>query len=481
MPCHYSKYIEEILNFDLYLDTFTHQAFESGRDWHPDKKNKVKQSAFLPSTAGVVPVHFCVMVISRRINSHVKENQMTIRKPAQRPELLLPAGDMEKLKTAVRYGADAIYLGSEAFGLRAHAGNFSLADLHQARAITAAADVALYLTLNASLRPPEFVALEELLEELKPLELDAYIVADPGVLSTIRRVDPRRAIHMSTQINSSNPRAAEFWRLNGATRINLARELTLEDIRVFAEQTAIELECFVHGAMCVAHSGRCLLSTALLERSANRGDCAQPCRWNYALVEETRPAERFAIEEDDRGTYLMNSRDLCLVDQLPQLLAAGIHSLKVEGRMKSIYYVATTARVYRDAIDRLSVDPTDVDPLWRSELEKVSHRPYTTGLLLGDDRAAIHAADTHYIRTHDFVGFVRRDDSGLWVAGRNRFFAGDELELIGPNMRQQSFVAERISDRDGQPLPAGQPNSELLLDLPEWAEEGDLIRRERPQ
>jgi len=406
---------------------------------------------------------------------------MMIDSSAHRPELLLPAGDMEKLKTAVRFGADAIYLGSEAFGLRAHAGNFSLDDLRQARTITAAAHVALYLTLNASLRPSEFTALEALLEELKPLNLDAYIVADPGVLTTIQRVDPRRAIHMSTQINSCNPRAAEFWRQSGASRINLARELTLGDIRAFAGQTAIELECFVHGAMCVAHSGRCLLSTALLERSANRGDCAQPCRWNYALVEETRPDERFAIEEDERGTYIMNSRDLCLIDQLPQLMAAGISSFKVEGRMKSLYYVATTARIYRAAIDRLSVDPTDVDPLWRSELEKVSHRPYTTGLLLGDEGAAIHAADTHYVRTHDFVGFVRRDDSGVWVAGRNRFFAGDTLELIGPQMRQQAFVAERITDRHGQPLAAGQPNSELLLDLPQWAEEGDLIRRERSQ
>jgi len=406
---------------------------------------------------------------------------MSIDSPVLRPELLLPAGDMEKLKTAVRYGADAVYLGTDAFGLRAHAGNFSLDDLRQARAITAAADVALYLTLNASLRPSEFAALEELLEELKPLDLDAYIVADPGVLTTIRRVDPRRAIHMSTQINSCNPRAAEFWRASGASRINLARELTLEDIRSFADQTSIELESFVHGAMCVAHSGRCLLSTALLERSANRGDCAQPCRWNYSLVEETRPDERFSIEEDERGTYIMNSRDLCLIDQLPELMEAGIHSFKVEGRMKSLYYVATTARVYRDAIDRLSIDPTDVDPLWRSELEKVSHRPYTTGLLLGEEGAAIHAADTHYVRTHDFVGFVRRDDKGLWVAGRNRFFAGDELELLAPNMRQQIFVAERISDRDGQTLPAGQPNSELLLDLPDWAQEGDLIRRERPQ
>ncbi|MDX2495836.1 MAG: U32 family peptidase C-terminal domain-containing protein [Desulfuromusa sp.] len=395
------------------------------------------------------------------------------------PELLLPAGDMQKLKTAIRFGADAVYLGTADFGLRAHAGNFDIEQLRTARQLTREADVALYLTLNASLRPAEFSSLENLLEELEPLDLDAYIIADPGVLATIRRVDPQQSIHLSTQSNSCNPQTAEFWRSNGVSRINLARELTLDDICSFSGQTEIELECFVHGAMCVAHSGRCLLSTALLGRSANRGDCAQPCRWNYALVEETRPGESFAIEEDYRGTYIMNSRDLCLVEQLPQLLAAGIDSFKIEGRMKSLYYLATTARIYRDAIDRLAADPTDVDPLWREELEKVSHRPYDTGFLFGHEDAKIHAADTHYIRTHDFVGFVRRDEQGLWVEGRNRFLPGDEIELIGPEMRQQKIKVDEIRNFAGDLLPAGQPNSQLRLQLPDWAEEGDLLRLER--
>ncbi|MDX2479672.1 MAG: U32 family peptidase C-terminal domain-containing protein [Desulfuromusa sp.] len=395
------------------------------------------------------------------------------------PELLMPAGDMQKLKTAIRFGADAVYLGTADFGLRAHAGNFDLEQLRTARQLTREAGVALYLTLNASLRPAEFSALENLLEELKTLDLDAYIIADPGALATIRRIDPQRSIHMSTQSNSCNPQTAEFWRSNGVSRINLARELTLDDICGFAGQTEVELECFVHGAMCVAHSGRCLLSTALLGRSANRGDCAQPCRWNYALVEETRPEESFAIEEDYRGTYIMNSRDLCLVEQLPQLLAAGIDSFKIEGRMKSLYYVATTARIYRDAIDRLCVDPTDLDPLWREELEKVSHRPYDTGFLFGHEDAKIHADDTHYIRTHDFVGFVRSDEQGLWVEGRNRFLLGDEIELIGPKMHQQKFRVDAIQNFAGDFLPAGQPNSQLRLHLPDWAEEGDLLRLER--
>ncbi len=404
---------------------------------------------------------------------------MTQKINRSKPELLLPAGDMQKLKTAIRFGADAVYLGTEDFGLRAHAGNFDIDQLCIARNLTREAGVALYLTLNASLRPDEFSDLENLLEELKDLDLDAYIIADPGVLATIRRVDPQRAIHLSTQSNSCNPQTAEFWRSNGVSRINLARELTLDDIKGFAGQTEIELECFVHGAMCVAHSGRCLLSTALLGRSANRGDCAQPCRWNYALVEETRLDESFAIEEDYRGTYIMNSRDLCLVEQLPQLIAAGIDSFKVEGRMKSLYYLATTARVYRDAIDRLAVDPTDIDPLWREELEKVSHRPYDTGFLFGHEDAKIHAADTHYIRTHDFVGFVRNDKNGCWVEGRNRFLLGDEVELIGPQMRQQKIRVDEIQSLTGGSLSAGQPNSQLRLQLPDWAEEGDLIRLER--
>ncbi len=399
----------------------------------------------------------------------------------QRPELLMPAGDLQKLQTAIRFGADAVYLGTDDFGLRSHAGNFSIEQLRIARDLTRAAGVAIYLTLNASLRPGEFAALQGLLEELKPLGLDAYIVADPGVFATIRRVDPQRVIHISTQANSCNPQTAEFWRLNGASRINLARELTLADIRGFAGQTQLELECFVHGAMCVAHSGRCLLSTALIGRSANRGDCAQPCRWNYSLTEETRPDEPMAIEEDARGTYLMNSRDLCLVEQLPQLLAAGVHSFKVEGRMKSLYYVATAARVYRDAIDRLSNDPTDIDPTWREELEKVSHRPYDSGFLLGSDDAKIHAGDTHYIRTHDFVGLVRDDELGLWVEGRNRFLPGDEVELLGPQMRQQLFRVGEIHALDGKQLAAGQPNSRLRLQLPDWAEAGDLLRLKRPE
>ncbi len=395
-------------------------------------------------------------------------------------ELLVPAGDPDKLKTAIRFGADAVYLAGSDFGLRARAGNFSFFQLEQARQQTRAAGVKMYLTLNASLRASEFPALEALLEELKPLELDAYIVADAGVLACIRRVDPQRAIHMSTQANTCNPPAASFWQQAGVGRINLARELTLADIQAFKTVPDLELEAFVHGAMCVAHSGRCLISTALTGRSANRGDCAQPCRWNYSLVEEMRPGEAMTVEEDQRGTYLFNSRDLCLVEHLGPLVDAGVSSFKIEGRMKGIYYVAVTTDVYRQALDRLLAGEREVDPRWRDELDTVSHRPYGSGFLLGRDDAQISAADTRYLRSHDFVGLVCDAGEGLYVEGRNRFLPGEELELIGPQMRRAVIRVAGLRGLDGTELTVAQPNSKVRIEpFPEWAEAGDMLRRKR--
>ncbi|MEJ2699846.1 MAG: U32 family peptidase, partial [Desulfuromonadales bacterium] len=297
------------------------------------------------------------------------------------PELLAPAGNLEKLRTALDFGADAVYAGGERFGLRALAGNFSSEDLGRAVALTRSRGRRFYLTLNAYLRPGEVAAFADYLEELRPLELDAYIVSDPGVLALVQAVDPQRPVHLSTQANTTNAAAARFWGRAGVRRINLARELTLAEIRAVRAATDVELEVFVHGAMCVAYSGRCLVSAALTGRSANRGACAHPCRWRYALQEETRPGKYFPLEEDGRGTYLFNSRDLCLVEHLPELLKAGIDSMKIEGRMKSRYYVAAVTRVYRAALDRYLADPDgyEFDPLWREELEKVSHRPYGPG------------------------------------------------------------------------------------------------------
>lgn len=398
-------------------------------------------------------------------------------------ELLVPAGDMDKLKVALRYGADAVYVGGEQFGLRAAAGNFDLEQLKEALDLVHEHGKRLFLTLNAYVRPTEFEALNRYLEALRPLAIDAYIVSDPGVLQQIQAVDPQREIHLSTQANTTNGAACRFWQQQGVQRVNLARELSLAEITRIRAETTIGLEVFVHGAMCVAYSGRCLLSTALTARSANEGACAQPCRWNYRLVEETRPGQYFPIEEDARGTYLMNSRDLCLLEQLPQLLAAGVNSLKIEGRMKTLYYVAAVTRVYRAALDHYLADPEHYrcDPLWREELDKVSHRPYTSDFLPAD-RAEIHAADSRYRRSYDFIGIVRElaANGVARIEGRNRFCVGDEIELIGPAMRQQVLRVAPCTDGDGQAVSVIQPNAQVWMAVPPDAAVGDLLRRQKP-
>nr|WP_320114871.1 U32 family peptidase [uncultured Desulfuromonas sp.] len=398
-------------------------------------------------------------------------------------ELLVPAGDMDKLKTALRFGADAVYVGGRQFGLRAAAGNFDFEELRQAIDVTHQQGKRIFLTLNAYLRPEDLDGLDAYLEALRPLATDGYIVSDPGVLMRIKQIDPHREIHLSTQVNTTNGESCRFWQQQGVDRVNLARELNLEEIRQIRQCSDIGLEVFVHGAMCVAYSGRCLLSTALTGRSANEGACAQPCRWNYALVEETRPGQYFPIEEDGRGTYIMNSRDLCLLDQVPALIDAGVNSLKIEGRMKTLYYVAAVTRVYRAAIDRYLADPANYrcDPLWVEELDKVSHRPYTTDYLPADD-AAVHAADSRYRRTHDFIGVVRDVDEGrVLIEGRNRFAVGDTIEVIGPHMRQAAFSVPPCHTEQGESVPVIQPNARVWMTIPGTAAVGDLLRREKNQ
>jgi len=402
--------------------------------------------------------------------------------PLTTPELLAPAGNLEKLVTALDYGADAVYVGSDRFSLRARSGCLHRSELATACDLAHRRGRRLYLTLNAFLHPGEEEAFRQLLEELRPLSIDAYIVADPGVLAMVRSIDPGRPLHLSTQANVTNAAAAQFWQAQGVKRLNLARELGLKEIASIRAQTTVELEVFVHGALCVAYSGRCLLSAAMTGRSANRGECAHPCRWNYAVQEETRPGERFAIEEDARGSYLFNSRDLCLIGELPRLVNAGIDSLKIEGRMKSRYYVAAVTRVYRAALDAWRADPVgwQVDPLWLSELETVSHRPYGTGFLLGR-QAEVHPADSRYRQSHLFVGVVLDDGGadGWLVEGRNRFACGDALELIGPGMRQASFRLAGARSAEGEPLAVVQPNARVRLDLPPGSRAGDLLRIKR--
>ncbi len=400
------------------------------------------------------------------------------------PELLAPAGSLEKLATALAYGADAVYAGIEQFSLRARSGCLALAELPRACELVQRHDARLYLTLNAFLHPGEEAAFRRLLIELRPLPIAAYIVADPGVLTLVKELDPDRPLHLSTQANVTNPATAEFWRRQGVSRINVARELTLDELRQLRGATRVELECFVHGALCVAYSGRCLLSTAMTGRSANRGACAHPCRWQYRVEEETRPGEYFPVEADGRGTYLFNSRDLRLIEHLPELIGAGIDSLKIEGRMKSRYYVAAVTRVYRAALDAYRTDPANwrCDPAWLKELDSVSHRPYGAGFLFGRTEGNIHKDDSRYRQSHLFIGVVADDSDllGHLVEGRNRFAVGEELELIGPGMRQATFRLEAAYDLEGGELKVVQPNALVRLKLPAGAKPGDLLRRVRP-
>lgn len=399
----------------------------------------------------------------------------------KKPELLVPAGDLEKLETALRFGADAVYVGGERFGLRAAANNFSLAELARARDITADHGKKLYLTLNAYLRHEESQAFQRYLEEIIPLAIDAYIVSDPGVLAMIRDRDPERPLHLSTQANTTNAAAANFWQKTGISRINLARELCLEEIAQIRSASSVELEVFVHGAMCVAYSGRCLLSAALTGRSANQGACSHPCRWKYALVEETRPGEYMPLEEDRSGNYIMNSKDLCLIDHLPELVRTGIDSLKIEGRMKSRYYLAVVASVYRSAVDSYCENPHSyrADPQWKKELQKVSHRPYGTGFLFSSENQQVQPQDSSYVRSHDFIGIVIRFEGRYRVQVRNRFFPGETLEVISPRMRQAAFQVGEIRNAAGKFLKAAQPNDLVEVELPRQVAAGDLLRREK--
>jgi len=397
------------------------------------------------------------------------------------PELLAPAGNMEKLEVALRYGADAVYCGVERFSLRALAGNLTLPELIQGCELAHSLDKRLYLTLNAYLRPNEEQAARQLLRELLQVPVDAYILADPGMLSLVRQIDPRKEVHLSTQANTTSAAAAHFWQSQGVKRLNLARELSLDEISEIRANSEVELEVFVHGAMCMAYSGRCLLSAGLSGRSANRGTCSHPCRWKYSLQEEARPGEYLPIEEDDRGTYIFNSRDLCLIDHLPALIGAGVDSLKIEGRMKSLYYVAAVTRVYRAALDAWRDNPetTQVDPRWRRELEAVSHRPYGTGFLFDHDYAFVHAEDSLYSRDCDFVGIVREalPEGGWLVEGRNRIQNGDSLEIIGPGMRQAELVFTGACDARGGKVEIVQPNAMVKMTLPVGTLPGDLLRR----
>jgi putative protease len=401
----------------------------------------------------------------------------------KKPELLAPAGNMEKLRIAIHYGADAVYLGGKSFGLRSLAGNFTTREL--AKAVDYAHDrqVKVYLTVNAYPDNADLPALAAYLEETADIPFDACIAADPGVIELIREVTPARAIHLSTQANTTNWRSAQFWQRQGIRRINLAREMSLDGMREVRERADMELEVFVHGAMCISYSGRCLLSGVMAGRHANKGECAHPCRWSYSLVEETRPGEYFPVLEDETGTFIFNSKDLCLLHYLPELVGCGIDSLKIEGRMKGIHYIASVVRVYREALDSLMDDPANYrcKPQWLEELCKISHRGYTTGFFLGTPQDLDREYHSRYTRSHDIVGIVEGAlaDGTTLIGVRNRLETGDELEFISRGTALNRHRLTEMTDEKGEPLQVAHPNQRIRVRFPFYTEEFDLIRREK--
>ncbi len=376
-----------------------------------------------------------------------------------KPELLAPAGNLEKLHFAITYGADAVYVGGPNYSLRAQAGNFDWPELAAGVAFAHAKRAKLYVAVNIYAHNQHLVNLPSYLHRLAGLGVDGLIISDPGIFRLAKKEVPQLALHISTQSNSTNSQTVAFWAELGAKRVVLAREVSLaECAEIAAANPGIDLEIFVHGAMCMAYSGRCLLSAYLTGRSANLGDCAQPCRWQYRLEEEKRPGEYFPIVEDEWGTYIFNSKDLCLIEYLPQILASGVQSLKIEGRMKSAYYVSCVTGTYRQALDACLAAPQKYAAKegWLSELKKVSHRQYSTGFAFGNPgEKAQKTASSAYERGYDFAGFVKEYDAAsgrILVEQRNHLAVGDVVEVLTPGGGVTAYqIKDMWSTKTGLP------------------------------
>ena len=397
-------------------------------------------------------------------------------------ELLAPAGDMERLRMALAYGADAVYLAGTSFGMRSFAGNFTPDELRQAVQLAHAKGVRVHVTCNTMPRNDEVARLPQWLEFLQDAGVNAIIAADVGVLSLAKRHAPKVEVHISTQASIVNYQSATAWHELGASRVILARELSLDEIREIRAKIpkTLEIEAFVHGAMCVSYSGRCLLSNYMTDasRDSNRGACAQPCRYQYALMEEKRPGEYFPVFEDEKGTYIMNSRDMCMIDHVPELMEAGLDSLKIEGRAKSAYYAAIVTSAYRHAIDAAAAGQP-LDPVWRDEVEKVSHRHYSTGFYFGQPGQFYE--DARYIRDWQVCAVVEdcTPDGLATLSLRNKFSAGDEMEIIGPDTPAVSFLVPEMTDMDGSPLTEPRkPQMRFKMQLPKAVPPLSLLRRQ---
>jgi putative protease len=398
----------------------------------------------------------------------------------KKPELLTPAGDFEKLRTAIHYGADAVYLGDSRFSLRGKAGNFGPDELGSAVRYAHDHGARAYVTVNIFPHNRDLAEIGghiDLLAEIKP---DAVILSDPGIFSLVRDRAPEIDIHISTQANITNLAAVRFWEGLGAKRLVLSRELSLDEISEIRRHSSIELESFVHGSICISYSGRCYISSFLTSRSANMGECTNSCRWNYTLMEEKRPGEHFPVFEDERGTYLMSSKDLCMIGHLQLLAQAGISSFKIEGRMKGINYVAGVVKTYREAIDAIGDDfAYTVDKRWLRELAMFSSRGYTTGMFFGKQPDGDYNFDGEsYRMSHELVGVVSDvRDGRARVLLRNRIDASDLVEYLTPGLEEQRFEVTEMTDQEGEILTTARNEDTVFIRVPAGVRKNDLIRR----
>ena len=402
-----------------------------------------------------------------------------------RVELLAPAGNLEKLKVAALYGADAVYCGGFSYGLREGADNFSYDELKEGTEFLHARDKQIYVTVNMIPHNEDLENLPEYLHQLEEIGVDALIISDPGVLNIIREEDIDLDLHLSTQANAVNYASVNFWHKLGLERIILARELSKEEIKEIRENTDISLEMFIHGAMCISYSGRCLLSNYFVNRDANRGQCAHSCRWKYYLMEEERPGEYYPVFEDKNGTHIMNSKDLCLIEYIPEVLETGVDSLKIEGRMKGMHYVANVVSTYKKALDEYYKDPDNYEfkKEWFQDLRKVSHRGYTTGFFLHPPTEEDQNYESSaYKRTYDFMGVVRGYDSKkreALIEVRHKFFKGDQIEILKHNGDVQTESVDYIINEEGVKVEdAPHPKEIIRVPVENEYEELEVVRRE---
>lgn len=396
-------------------------------------------------------------------------------------ELLAPAGNREKLEVAIHYGADAIYLGGTSYSLRKRADNFSLKEMKDSIEYAHKRDVRVYVAVNIFARNQDLSFIPEYLLELERMGADAIIASDPGVMRIARDTVPGLPLHVSTQANTTNWSCARFWEELGASRINLARECSLKEIGEIKEKTDVELEILVHGSMCISYAGRCLLSSYMTGRDSNRGDCAQPCRWEYYLMESKRPEQYFRIDEDERGTYIFNSKDLCMIEYIPEVVDAGITAFKIEGRMKSEYYLATVVRIYREAINHYQRDPKGYkcNPSWLDELKKTTHRDFTTGFYISDSQIKRESQELLSLQGYQFLGRVIEvlDKDKVKIEVKNKFFREDEIEVIGRDMKLFSQRINIILSEEGELKDFAKPNERVIIKANHPLERHDLLRK----